>query len=264
MDETHISITIRPIYIERLVYWIIIAVLAVLLAMAHLGDDTQVQQEAPSDPPAAAAAPEPTMPDPEPVAEETCADGERNQDETDVDCGGSCGACATGDSCSKASDCASGFCTAGICTASAPKTLSGKVEFDLKNVEFEKNSATGAVKVTRVDYTITNGLEEDLERLTAQVFIKSKKVVDYCLNQQPEDARDCSVPYAAIELAGPDSGKRISESQSISGRYLIAEPGYYSPESTTEKSFNVVMYLYDSSGNLIDSKAISDTHTVTP
>jgi hypothetical protein len=47
----------------------------------------------------------------------TCFDRTRNGDETDVDCGGSCRACATAQQCSVASDCDSGTCSGGICGA---------------------------------------------------------------------------------------------------------------------------------------------------
>ncbi len=46
----------------------------------------------------------------------TCDDGEQNQAETDVDCGGpACPACADGRSCASDGDCQSGFCDAGTC-----------------------------------------------------------------------------------------------------------------------------------------------------
>ncbi len=46
----------------------------------------------------------------------SCADGRKNQDETDIDCGGSaCGKCATERSCSFNSDCEGDFCYQGIC-----------------------------------------------------------------------------------------------------------------------------------------------------
>jgi hypothetical protein len=47
----------------------------------------------------------------------SCHDGEHNGNETDVDCGGSCDPCATGQGCQLGSDCASGVCTSGICQA---------------------------------------------------------------------------------------------------------------------------------------------------
>ncbi len=44
-----------------------------------------------------------------------CANGAKDGNEADVDCGGSCAACGTGKSCQRAQDCASGFCTNGKC-----------------------------------------------------------------------------------------------------------------------------------------------------
>lgn len=46
----------------------------------------------------------------------TCSDGIRNQDESDVDCGGVCGPCALNQSCYSSSDCvANTFCVDGSC-----------------------------------------------------------------------------------------------------------------------------------------------------
>ncbi|MDD5547734.1 MAG: prepilin-type N-terminal cleavage/methylation domain-containing protein [Candidatus Pacebacteria bacterium] len=52
------------------------------------------------------------------VADPTCSDSTKNQDETDVDCGGDvCDACANGLVCVDNADCTSNTCTAGVCTA---------------------------------------------------------------------------------------------------------------------------------------------------
>lgn len=52
------------------------------------------------------------------VPASTCFDRARNGDETDVDCGGSCGLqCAGGHTCASDSDCQSRACTAGTCAA---------------------------------------------------------------------------------------------------------------------------------------------------
>jgi hypothetical protein len=48
---------------------------------------------------------------------DTCSDGQKNGDETDVDCGGSCSPCADQDGCATASDCLSSVCSNGICQA---------------------------------------------------------------------------------------------------------------------------------------------------
>ena len=50
-------------------------------------------------------------------ATENCADNVQNQNESDVDCGGSCGACVDGAGCHVAEDCDSRVCTANICQA---------------------------------------------------------------------------------------------------------------------------------------------------
>ena len=50
------------------------------------------------------------------VSGETCVDGILNQDETDVDCGGSCpNKCVVGQSCIVNSDCQSGTCDLNTC-----------------------------------------------------------------------------------------------------------------------------------------------------
>jgi hypothetical protein len=41
-----------------------------------------------------------------------CSNGEKDGDETDVDCGGSCGACTVGRACATGTDCESGYCPA--------------------------------------------------------------------------------------------------------------------------------------------------------
>ena len=45
----------------------------------------------------------------------TCVDGITNGNESDIDCGGSCGKCGNGQGCGNVADCVSGICSAGIC-----------------------------------------------------------------------------------------------------------------------------------------------------
>lgn len=51
-----------------------------------------------------------------------CENGRKDQDETDVDCGGSCSACANNKYCTQNSDCLSGLCTGGQCTGEVSVT----------------------------------------------------------------------------------------------------------------------------------------------
>lgn len=51
---------------------------------------------------------------------ESCSDGIKNQDETDIDCGGSCSACSFGQKCLEASDCDTNKCTGNVCSGTKP------------------------------------------------------------------------------------------------------------------------------------------------
>lgn len=61
----------------------------------------------------------------------SCSDGARNQDETDVDCGGSCGAsCADGASCDADGDCESGVCLSPSQLCAPPACSNGVLDDD--------------------------------------------------------------------------------------------------------------------------------------
>ena len=45
----------------------------------------------------------------------TCSDNAKNGNETDVDCGGSCGRCNVGKTCASRDDCTTALCTGGVC-----------------------------------------------------------------------------------------------------------------------------------------------------
>jgi hypothetical protein len=71
----------------------------------------------------------------------TCSDGLKNQNESDVDCGGVCPDCVDGRSCNGNGDCRSGYCQAGVCRnrptcSGAPSTAGAQnytVLIDLPN-----------------------------------------------------------------------------------------------------------------------------------
>lgn len=269
MEQTHITITLKPIYLERLLYWIIIIALGILLIIGW-GDensDTETpdqQQRAVEGSVEQAAAPEeqetpiPTDPD------ETCFDGAMNQDETDIDCGGVCGGCSAGDSCRTADDCLADYCSNGICSSTAPVQLSGKVEMDLLDVNVEKAPTSDSIKVTDVRFSVKNGIEGDLGLLIGKVFLKSKRDPTYCLNQDPGGEKDCSRAYATFTFTGPDSGKTKTLTQDLDDRYDGASyasnygtASYYEPGD----ELNVFLYIYDDDGSLIGGKEISDFQT---
>ncbi len=162
-------------------------------------------------------------------AEPSCDDGLLNQDETDVDCGGSCPACADGLSCKTDSDCQSQDCNGGRCRA-APE-LSGEVSFSLTDIATSE-STSGAVKVTAVSLSVENGLAETGE-YELQVFLKSDDNL-YYLNQNKDALeREKYVPYAVIELAPVPSGETLTFTYELAGLYTGSsyvyslEPGVY-------------------------------------
>jgi len=44
-----------------------------------------------------------------------CSDGKKNSDESDVDCGGKCAGCTSGQHCDALQDCESSLCLLGFC-----------------------------------------------------------------------------------------------------------------------------------------------------
>ncbi len=63
-----------------------------------------------------------------------CTDGLKNQDETDVDCGGlNCGACEDTQNCLTDTDCSSKLCTDNICTATSTTPFSNPISNGITN-----------------------------------------------------------------------------------------------------------------------------------
>ncbi|MDD9953802.1 MAG: hypothetical protein OXR66_05700 [Candidatus Woesearchaeota archaeon] len=313
MDEARITLTIKPIYIERIIYWVLILVLAILLFFAWTSDEktvetaetatveveqanslvtvaedlvtdvqgeisadvvetlenelaslkTLIEDEATAEDLAAQmdvlqdaidAAVAAQADVPAPSNEDSCDDGVKNQDETDVDCGGSCGKCAAGESCDTALDCSAAYCTSGKCTNEAEPELTGKLQLEITQVWTEPVGSTA--KVTKIAYTITNGLGEDFSNFRAELILRDKRNV-HCLNQLGE-ASDCDDPYAEFATNGVKAGKSISEAESLDGTFSVRESGDYS----VGDDFVVSMYLYDSLGDKINDKTISATKLV--
>lgn len=271
MEEAHVTITVKPIHIERIAYWIVILGLAILLALAFMKDETctpgseTAQDDADNANAAAPGTPTPTAPT---AAAASCVDGIRNQAETDIDCGGTCGKCVTGKTCIAGTDCASTFCTAGVCAASAPTTLSGKVALDVIKANIIK-SPSGTAKVTGIEYKVTNGVDTELDGYVIKIFVKNKAGTR-CLNQEIQGT--CDQPYAEFSssraiASGKDSGVQTQSFADLvsphMGWYLIEDNGY-EPSDASLDDIQVIAYLYDSAGNSIEGKIITDLVAVSP
>jgi|GEM_PF-3681313 len=219
------EIIIRRSTIERTFFSIIIIVLAVLLVLCYFrggtcSTDTTSQAtgeesgtvasgaDASSDQPNATAPVEQA-----PV--ETCSDALRNQDETDVDCGGTCNACAEGKHCALNSDCIKGTCKAGVCDATPE--LSGDLTLSLVKVDHEENDLSKS-RVNAITVTIDNGMDENVD-LILQVFIMDASG-SLALNQPSADG---DKPYAIVELPLLASGKSLkSQKYEMAGLYTGA------------------------------------------
>ncbi|MDD5431287.1 MAG: prepilin-type N-terminal cleavage/methylation domain-containing protein [Candidatus Pacebacteria bacterium] len=85
-------------------------------------------------------------------AAESCSDSIKNQDETDVDCGGDiCDTCANGLTCSDNNDCTSGNCSAGVCAAAWSYPTEGLVA----HWNFDENTGTTAADSSGNERTLT-------------------------------------------------------------------------------------------------------------
>src|SRR5688500_14926206 len=62
-----------------------------------------------------------------------CANGSLDSSETDIDCGGACRACALGQGCALAADCAEGDCVLGRCQDAS--CVNGAVDGDETGVD---------------------------------------------------------------------------------------------------------------------------------
>ncbi len=274
MDETHIDITIKRIYLERLFYWIIIIVLAVLLTLAWMKDGSSGAKTATTNTTTQVTAPPVAQPAAPVVAKPTqaagtCTDLNKNQDETDIDCGGkTCGVkCSLGKSCTASADCTSGICVNSTCAATAPVVLTGKMAINILDVTTQKSPTSDNLKVTGIKYRITNGLAEDYDAFRVRVYLQS--TTSMCLLQKTDAAGLCDTPYADFKATGVKSGKNatvtVSFADFMSTKYLYAESSLgYDPASSSKNKFRVVAYLTDETYGKIGGKDITDEFLVIP
>lgn len=232
-----IELRISDRLLERIAFIIIIIVLGVLLVMSYLHNScdttqektTQVAQnkttqEVPATNETAnetAAVKDPTPP------EETCTDNKKNQDETDVDCGGTiCHTCDDGKNCRSSDDCESGNCKEGTCVS-----LSGKVE--LKNLKVTSLiSKFDTAKVTGIKGTIFNGLDKDVT-IDLEIYAMTSDK-NYYLETLDDDEsiNGPSKPYGSAFIGKIKSGASTNidfDSTMLGTTYLFGRPENYNP-----------------------------------
>ena len=198
---------------ERTLYWIVIIILAALLILSYVikddCDPDKVTEEVEEEADAGKETPEEPEETPEETPEEepeepedegTCLDGIQNQDETDVDCGGSsCNACAEGKKCQYNSDCREAVCTDDLICLAEP-VLSGERTVKIKSVDYVERETNNAAKVTELTIEVENGVDEILSALV-EIWVKTDDG-EFYLNQPDDfDAReDGENPYGEYSL----------------------------------------------------------------
>lgn len=238
-----IVIRVNGRIIERFIYILIIIILSVLLVTSYLGDscsddvksannDENVDSVDDSAVDAVdSVVVEPVIEDTEPEiivpTVETCDDGVKNQDETYIDCGGSCtsinGKYWYDNDCHKT------------------EQLTGKLDFNVISVITEQSPSTPAIKVTKIKVSVVNGKEDKLVDAKLELYAKSSS--DVLLNQYKEG----ETPYAVIDLPTVDSGKSISQTLDVTSSYLFDQVSYDMGDD-----FKLEVKLVDSDGDTLD------------
>lgn len=244
---------IRITYGELTLGIICVILLGLLITVFVVKDcDCEVEEIVAAPTSATTQEPEPLVEEkePEPVVA-TCSDGEKNQDESDVDCGGVCGPCANGESCRSDDDCASDDCVDRVCVA--PRSLSGEVSFGFSAVNHEE-ATSGSAFVESVTVSVENGLD-DIQNLELEIYTKSSNDI-YFLNQLADDELDENYkPYAIVPLPALAPGESYAETVSLDGyysssKYVYSTTGRYDPGD----EFRVEVRLVEANtGDLITS-----------
>ncbi len=230
--------------IERIIYIIIILVLATLLVFSYLNDDSEtvVQEENNEQ----NTQPENNEEDTqltekneeentsESVIDATCSDGTQNQDETAVDCGGVCAA-INGE-----------YFYDGECHFAPEETqdtesseLSGRVLFSVSDIK-KQTADSGAIKVISYKATVENGLDRNV---FASVVAYAESTTGIALNQFTQDLKPY-IPEVSLGKIEPGEKKTITVEEA--GPFIFEQSGY-----TLGNEFSLLVELLDD-GSKID------------
>ncbi len=250
-----VEIVIKPIHLERVAYSIVIIVLAVLLVL-HWGGSGNAKPES-SEEELTGAVAATTNQSNESVngtqEADLCANGVKDGEETDVDCGGpDCDACAEFKSCNVDSDCESGWCRnnikciepscedgvknqdesnvdcGGVCGGffyegechDEPKpSYSGRVELSITDVDTSENDVSGYAKIDSVDFKVENGKDEDVI-LTAYLFARDSRGQPYYESSITGE----EIPLETINLPLLAQGESHTETVEIGRTLTETEP----------------------------------------
>jgi hypothetical protein len=183
-----------------------------------------------------------------------CTNGLKDQDESDIDCGGSkCNGCGENKLCNADTDCGTGLfcyqsikcrkpsCTDSIknqdetavdcggkcggywyddkCNAAPKPTYSGKVDLSIVSVAKSINPSTGFAKLDNIKFTVANGKDKDVS-LTAYVYARKESGTPYYESQMSGD----EIPVATVDVPTLSLGENFTATANISKTLTQTDP----------------------------------------
>jgi hypothetical protein len=211
-----------------------------------------------------------------------CANGIKDQDETDIDCGGAaCPKCAEFKACNVNADCATGWCRdqmkcltptcddgiknqdetnidcGGKCTSSkgsfyydaacnkaAKQVYSGEVKLIIKDVETSTTDSGEGIyaKIDSITFTVSNDKDTKLSGASAYVFARESNGQPYFVNSATDEERTLIYPAPPIPIPVLDPGKNYTYTVNISKTL---------PDTLPSDNYRVVVDIKDTSNTLI-------------
>jgi len=274
------EIVIKPIHLERFIYAVVIIALAVLLIIKWGGGSCDADKQAKAtDVQAGARLNQTNLTNLNATANQTnlCANGIKDQGESDVDCGGgSCPKCSEFKLCNVNADCVSGWCRDqmkcltpscddglknkdetnidcgghctstkgefyydGACHKEAKPSYSGRVDLTILDVDTSVNADSGYAKIESVQFKVSNGKEAALV-VNAYIYARDSSGMPYYESSVTGD----EIPVKTIEIPSLAQGTNHTETVTIARTLTETEP---------DEDYRVVIELMDEDDELVKS-----------
>lgn len=270
-----VEIVIGPRQLREAAYILVIIALAVLLAIKWDGGSSDVDKETGGTTPTGAGLNQTNQtvnatPTAQPAS--LCANSIKDQDETDVDCGGSkCTGCVEFKMCNVDTDCATGMycaqhikclkptCTDSIknqneasvdcggvcggywydnaCNPQPKPQYSGRIDLSIISVSDSLNPSSGFARIDNVKFSVANGKQEDFLG-TAYIYVRDSGGMPYFESSISGE----EIPIKTLEMPSLLLGQNRTETVNITKTL---------PETESTEAYRIVIELRDGDDNLI-------------
>lgn len=274
MEGVEIVIDPRKLIVHG-VYLVIIIVLTILLITHWNGGGSAVDKEAKEKTPTGAGLNQTNQTSNATATAQTaslCANGIKDQDETDVDCGGTkCTGCAEFKACNVDTDCATGsYCAQhikclkptctdtinnqdevavdcggvcggywydGICNPQPKPQYSGKIDLSIIKVEDSVNPSSGYARIDSVRFSVANGKQSDFIG-TAYIYARDSSGMPFFESSISGE----EIPIKTVEMPSLSLGQNYTETVNITKTL---------PETEPTDDYEIAIELRDGDENLI-------------